>query len=80
MNKKLTLSIDQDLINFVKKYSKEHNLSISQLFENYLKNLRSAKKDLRLSEKTIDLYGFFKDERLPEKKEMRKVFNEKSNH
>ena len=36
MNKKLTLNVDESLIDFAKAYSKESNQSISNIFEKYL--------------------------------------------
>jgi hypothetical protein len=39
MNTKLTLTIDQNIIERAKKYAKEKNRSLSDLIENYLKTL-----------------------------------------
>lgn len=36
MNKKLTLTIEQSVINNAKKYAKERNRSLSDIVENYL--------------------------------------------
>lgn len=37
MNKKLTLTIDKDVIRRAKKYAKQEKKSLSELVENYLK-------------------------------------------
>ena len=42
MSKKLTLSIDNELIDFAHLYSRKSGISISRLFEQYLMNLRNA--------------------------------------
>ena len=37
MNTKLTLTIEQEIINKAKKFAKENNRSLSDIIENYLK-------------------------------------------
>ncbi len=39
MNVKLTLSMDEEIIQKAKKYAREQDQSLSSLFENYLKKL-----------------------------------------
>lgn len=39
MNTKLTLNIDQNIIEKAKTYAKEHSVSLSKLIENYLHSL-----------------------------------------
>jgi hypothetical protein len=39
MNTKLTLSLDQKIIESAKEYAKKHNISLSSLIENYLQKL-----------------------------------------
>lgn len=41
MNTKLTLSLDQKIIESAKDYAKKHNISLSFLIENYLQKLIS---------------------------------------
>lgn len=41
MGTKLTLSIDQEIIQKAKEYAKEHNVSLSFLIENYLQKIIS---------------------------------------
>lgn len=44
MNKKLTLSLDQAIIENAKKYAKSNNISLSKLIESYLSSLTKRKK------------------------------------
>jgi len=46
MQKKLTLSINDDLIDFAHDFAEETNQSISHLFEEYLIELKSRKKEV----------------------------------
>ena len=78
MSKKLTLNIDDELISFAHSYSKESGLSISKLFEQYLTNLKTSDSTTQLNTKTLSLYGLFEDLPIPDKKELRKSFHEKS--
>ncbi len=78
MNKKLTLNVDESLIDFAKTYSKESNQSISNIFEKYLIRLKTETKSVEISEDARELYGIISKDELPDKKEMRKRFYEKS--
>jgi len=83
MKKKLTLSIDEDLIEFAHNLSEKNNKSISSMIEDYLINLKKQKNDngdhQGLSKEVKEITGFFSEDKLPEdKKEMRKIFHEKS--
>lgn len=78
MNKKLTLNIDDSLIEFAHMYSKETSQSISALFEKYLKGLKNQNLNSELSKVTEQLYGILEGQDLPDKHEMRKAFHEKS--
>ncbi|WP_127846695.1 DUF6364 family protein [Psychroflexus aestuariivivens] len=44
MNTKLTLTIEQDIIQKAKKYAKDKNRSLSDIIENYLKVLTKEDK------------------------------------
>ncbi len=46
MQKKLTLSINDDLIDFAHDFAEETNQSISHIFEEYLIELKSRKKEV----------------------------------
>lgn len=45
MNTKLTLTIEQDVIQKAKEYAKDKNRSLSDIIENYLKYLTQENKD-----------------------------------
>lgn len=45
MNTKLTLNIDQDIINEAKSYAKSNSVSLSKLIENYLSSLTKKNKE-----------------------------------
>jgi len=78
MSKKLTLNVDDDLIDFAHSYSRQNGLSISKLFEQYLDRLRTTDQKQDLNPKTTVLYGLFQDSPIPDKKALRKVFHEKN--
>ncbi len=78
MNRKLTLNVDEDLIEFAHQYSKVSRQSISSLFEKYLLRLKQNVNNVDISSSARDLYGILDKEALPDKKEMRKGFYEKS--
>ncbi len=78
MNKKLTLNIDNSLIEFAHLYSKETQQSISALFEKYIKGLQKQTQDTEFSAVTQQLYGILEGQKVPDKHEMRKAFHEKS--
>ena len=44
MDKKLTLSLDQTVIESAKKYAKSNNVSLSKLIESYLATLTNRKQ------------------------------------
>ena len=78
MPKKLTLNIDDELINFAHTYSRQNGLSISKLFEQYLSKLKTTDQKQTLNSKTSTLYGLFQDSPIPDKNQLRKTFHEKS--
>ena len=78
MNKKLTLNVDESLIDFAKTYSKESDQSISSIFEKYLIRLKNETKEINVSEDARELYGIISKNELPDKKEMRNNLYEKS--
>ena len=80
MQKKLTLNIDDELINFAHTYSRQNGVSISKLFEQYLSKLKTNDQTQTLHPKIHTLYGIFQDSPIPDKKELRNIFNEKSAH
>lgn len=61
MNTKLTLTIEQSVIEKAKKYAKEKERSLSDLIENYLKALTkdNAQNDIELTPIVKSLKGSF---------------------
>jgi hypothetical protein len=62
MNTKLTLTIEQTIIERAKKYAKQKGYSLSDMIENYLKAITKveAKTDIVISPITKSLRGTFK--------------------
>ena len=79
MNAKLTLTIEQSVIEKAKAYAKEKERSLSGLIENYLKTLTREQDTLvDLSPLTKSLLGSFKaPENFDYKKELSKGLTEK---
>ncbi|UCH97407.1 MAG: hypothetical protein JSV88_11295 [Candidatus Aminicenantes bacterium] len=80
MQKKLTLSIDEELIKFAHEFSRTTRQSISHLVEQYLQDIKTQAEKSGLTDKTLSLYGIFADSPIPSKKELRTHFHEKSNY
>ena len=78
MDKKLTLSVDEQLIKFAHDYSKQTQESISKMFERYLNRLKSDVLVDNVSNEATALYGILVKDDMPDKKELRKRFYEKS--
>jgi len=78
VHKKLTLSIDEELIKFAHDFSKKTKKSISSLIEQYLKKLKNQTQTHDLSERTSNLYGIFNHHPIPSKKELREYFHEEN--
>jgi hypothetical protein len=81
MNTKLTLSMDNQVITKAKRYAKDSGRSLSDLIENYLKNITSSGKDnFSISPKVKALMGTFKvPEDFDYKTELSKILSEKYN-
>ena len=78
MNKKLTLNIEEDLIEFAHTYAKRSNQSVSRIVGNYLSALKNTDENQEgLNVRTKELYGIFEKEPVPNKKDLRKRFHEK---
>ena len=79
MNKKLTLTVDEDVVGFAKEYAFKNGTSISALVTDFFQEKMIPKGiDIELSPLTKKFYGIFKDIPAPSKKELRKMFHEKS--
>ncbi len=80
MNTKLTLTIEQTVIEKSKKYASERGRSLSAIIENYLKVLtkEDAITDLNLTPVVKSMKGSFKaPENIDYKKEIAKGLSEK---
>jgi len=79
MNTKLTLTIEDTVIDSAKKYARQKGKSLSDIVENYLKSISVSEESVQtLSPRVVKLMGSVK---LPEdfdyKKELAKVLKEK---
>ncbi|MCX2474228.1 DUF6364 family protein [Pedobacter sp. MC2016-05] len=79
MNTKLTLTIEDTVIDSAKKYARQKGKSLSDIVENYLKSISVSEESVQtLSPRVAKLMGSVK---LPEdfdyKKELAKVLKEK---
>ena len=81
MNTKLTLTIEQEIIEKAKKYAKAKNRSLSDIIENYLKSLTKEEKvsnKKKLNPVVQSLKGSFKmPENFDYKKELSKRLEDK---
>ncbi len=79
MNTKLTLTIEQSVIEKAKSYAKEKGQSLSDIIENYLKAITSEKRVVEdISPLVSSLQGSFKaPESFDYKKELSKGLSEK---
>ena len=76
MNRKLTLSMDSNMIDFAHNFSKKTNKPISKIIENYFMELKEQ-STTDLPKDLEELYGIFEGIEVPDKKEMRRMFHEK---
>ena len=81
MNTKLTLTIEQEIIQRAKEYAKDKNRSLSDIIENYLKILTKEEKVTdfkKLNPVVKSLKGSFKmPKNMDYKKELRNRLEEK---
>ena len=81
MNTKFILTIEKDVIEKAKDYAKKKNRSLSDIVENYLKNLTMEEKEKvkpKLTPIVKSLKGAFKiPENFDNKKELKKALEEK---
>lgn len=81
MNTKLTLTIEQEVIERAKNYAKEKNRSLSDIIENYLKMLTKSERNQKaekLNPIVKSLKGSFKmPKNLDYKKELENRLEEK---
>ena len=75
MNQKLTLSLDAEIVKFAHFYSKKSGRPVSQIVENYFRELKThANPDIPRG--VAELRGVLKGAKLPNKKELRRIFHE----
>ena len=79
MNRKLTLSLDSNIIEFAHNFSKETRKPISKIVEDYLAELK-VQYTTDLPQSLEELYGIFEGLDAPEKKKLRKMFHEKNSN
>jgi hypothetical protein len=75
MNRKLTLSLDSNIIEFAHDYSKKSRKPISKIIENYFIELRN-KSMPEIPGEVAELYGILEGMDVPDKKELRRKFHE----
>jgi hypothetical protein len=71
MTRKLTLSVNAEVVEFAHRLAKENHYSISRLVEDYFRSLQNRAGNLKLAEKTISLYGRLADKPIPDKAALR---------
>ena len=76
MTRKLTLSMDSNVVEFAHNFSKKYNKSISKIIEDYFKILKEQ-NTTELPKDLKDIYGIFEGIDSPDKKELRRTFHEK---
>jgi hypothetical protein len=79
MNRKLTLSLDSNVVDFAHAFSKRYNKPISKIVENYFIELKEQ-HTTGLPKDLEELYGIFEGTGTPDKKELRKMFHEKNSN
>lgn len=78
MDSKLTLKLNQQIIDQAKKYAKENNTSLSKLIENYLQAVTSRKKkSSKISPLVESLTGVIKLENTDYKKDYTDYLSQK---
>ena len=79
MDKKLTLSLDEDVIKTAKEYAKSNNISLSKLIESYLGLLtKNKKKNIEITPLVKSLSGvIFMEDDLDVKEEYTRYLLEK---
>jgi hypothetical protein len=75
MNKKLTLSLDANIIEFAHDYAKKAQKPISKIIEHYFSELRT-KNSPEIPQEAAELYGILEGINVPDKKELRRKFHE----
>ena len=78
MNTKLTLNLDEVIIEEAKSYAKKNRLSLSKLIENYLNSLTlQSRKPKKVSPLVESLTGVIPSDNIDERKDYRDFLNKK---
>ena len=77
MTRKLTLSLDADIVDFAHRFSKKSKKPVSKIVETYFMELK-GQNAADLPKDLEELYGIFEGIPAPGKKELRKMFHEKN--
>ena len=80
MSRKLTLTIDDHVVEFAKAYARKSHQSISSIVERYFSRLESEASLDTLTPVASELYGISEKNPLPGKRTMRATFHEKDPH
>jgi hypothetical protein len=75
MHKKLTLSLDANIVDFARDYSKRNHKPISKIIEGYFIELKT-KSIPGIPREVAELYGIIEGISVPDKKELRREFHE----
>jgi hypothetical protein len=75
MHKKLTLSLDSNIVDFAHDYSKKAHKPISKIIEGYFVELKT-KSIPEIPREVAELYGIIEGIDVPDKKELRREFHE----
>ena len=59
MKKKLTLTIDDKLINYIKHIALDENMSVSELFEEYIISIKKSNKNVIKAIQDIKFQSLF---------------------
>jgi len=76
MTRKLTLSLDSNIVEFAHKFSQKYKKPISKIIEDYFIILREE-NTTELPKNLKNIYGIFEGLDSPDKKELRRTFCEK---
>jgi hypothetical protein len=79
MTRKLTLSLDSNVIEFAHDFSRKYDKPISKIVEDYFLELRKQ-NTTDLPKDLEELYGIFEGVDTPDKYELRKIWHEKHNN
>ena len=79
MNKRLTLTLNSNIVDFAHRFSKRSNRPISKIIENYFVELKEQ-STTDLPKDLEELYGIFEGIETPDKKDLRRMFHEKNSN